>query len=469
MPRVLMVTSEAVPFVKTGGLADVMGALPAALAGLGWQVAVVLPRYAVAQVEGCERIWQRMTLWVGSHIYNVAIDQLIRDNVRYLFVDCPPLYDRDGVYNINSVDFRDNHLRFALLNQAALGVARYIFRPDVFHCHDWPTGLVPLYLRETFRGDPTFLGSKSVYTIHNLGYQGNFGPWALGDLGLSPALYNPGGLELNGNVSFMKAGLVWADAITTVSPTYAREIQTPEYGFGLDGLLRSRSGKLSGILDGVDYQEWNPELDHCLPVRFSASDLSGKKIVKRLLMEQMGLPVNDAKPVMGVVSRFADQKGFDLVSAATDELAQLDIAMVVLGSGESRFENLFRDLARRHPEKFAVRIGYDEALSHRIVGGSDLFLMPSRYEPCGLSQIYSLRYGTVPIVRATGGLEDTVEPETGFKFTEYSAAAMMNAVRLALKAFQEPSTWKLRMQRGMARNFSWAASAAEYIRLYQSL
>lgn len=489
MSRILMITSEAAPFVKTGGLADVLGSLPAALARRGEDVAVVLPRYAAVNamfeahaltgLDAPARVWNSMYLSVGPRSFAVAIDQWIRDGVRYFLVDCPPLYDRPGVYNEAGTDYSDNHIRFALLNQAALGIARNIFRPDIFHGHDWPAGLLAPYLRTRLANDPTFFGAKTILTIHNLGYQGNFPRRLFDDLGLDQSLFHPGGLELRGDVSFLKAGIVWSDAITTVSPAYSREIQTPEYGFGFDALLRGRADRLTGILNGVDYREWSPETDPHLATHYSAGDLSGKLAQKLALLREMGLPAKETgdssnlrgagRPLIGIVSRFADQKGFDLVAAIAPRLAGEDVSLVVLGSGEARFEEMFRSLARALPQKIAAHIGYDESLAHRIEAGADMFLMPSRYEPCGLNQIYSLRYGTVPIVRATGGLDDTVHVDTGFKFQEYAPEALWTAIRSALDAWRDHAGWEARMRRGMAEDFSWETSAARYQELYRSL
>lgn len=464
-----MVTSEAAPFAKTGGLADVLGALPPALARLGEEVAVVMPRYGSVPLHGSMRISDAMRVSVGPNAFTVAIDQMEREGVRYMFVDCPPLYARAGIYSEDGVAYVDNHIRFALLNQAALEIGRSIFRPNIFHAHDWPGGLLAPYLRENHGWDPDFVGAKTVITIHNLGYQGNFPGAAISDLGLSSALFHPDGLEFWGELSFLKAGIVWSDAITTVSPTYAREIQTPEYGHGLDGVLRERAVKISGILNGVDYAEWSPDADPYLNFPYAAQDLSGKRLAKRALLEEVGLPVIETRPLIGIVSRFAGQKGFDLLEEIAPELAEMDLAMVVLGSGEAPIEEMFRSMAEAHPEKFAVQVGYDEGLAHRIEGGADMFLMPSRYEPCGLSQLYSLRYGTVPIVRATGGLEDTVDELTGFKFTEYTPEALLEAIRQALAAWPNGSGWRERMRRGMAKDFSWDAAAAQYQSLYRSL
>jgi len=464
-----MVASEAAPFAKTGGLADVLGALPPALAKLGEEVVVVMPRYASMKIEGATRIWDEMPLDVGPQSFIAAIDQVQHEGVRYRFVDCPALYSRDGVYGEGGVDYADNHIRFAALNLAALEIGRSIFRPDILHAHDWPAGLLAPYLRENFGSEAAFVKAKSVFTIHNLGYQGNFPATALEDLGLHPALFTPSGLEFWGSVNFMKAGIVWSDAITTVSPTYAKEIQTPAYGHGLDGVLRGRAGTITGILNGVDYAEWSPETDPHVRCHYSARNLAGKRLAKRALLKEAGLPISEDRPLIGVVSRLAGQKGFDLVAEIADELGEMELAMVVLGSGEARFEEMFLALAEAHPEKFAVRIGYDEGLAHRIEAGADMFLMPSQYEPCGLSQMYSLRYGTVPIVRATGGLEDSVDQLTGFKFAEYTPEALLEALREALAAWADRKQWRERMRRGMAKDFSWDVAAAEYQKLYRSL
>jgi starch synthase len=483
--NVLMVGSEAAPFVKTGGLADVLGALPAALARAGEKaaagnagpdnIAVVLPRYRSGVLPtGPEAgvTLGPMQIAVGPTVFSIAIEEVNRHNVRYFFVDCPPLYDRPGVYNQLGADYPDNHIRFAALAQAALAIARWVFPVDVFHAHDWQGGLLGAYLRTRLAHDPTYFGARTVFTIHNLGYQGLFPASTVSGLGLTTAQFHPEGLEFWGQVNFLKAGIVWADAITTVSPTYAHEIQTPAFGFGLDGALSARAGKLTGILNGVDYEEWTPNTDPLLPAHYSAGNLAGKRECKRALLAEMGLPYapEDLKrPLLGIVSRFATQKGLDLVVELGSWLAAQGVFLAVLGSGDAVQEEAFQELAAAYPNRFGVRIGYNNGLAHRIEGGSDLFLMPSRYEPCGLNQIYSLRYGTVPVVRATGGLDDTVDESTGFKFREPTALAFAAALRDALAAYRKPEVWTGLMQRGMARDFSWDASAKQYRELYQSL
>ncbi|HUA17114.1 MAG TPA: glycogen synthase GlgA [Bryobacteraceae bacterium] len=466
--NILMVASEATPFAKTGGLADVLGSLPVALQDRGERVAVVIPDYRGSYYPHATREAYRY-LWipVGSG-YTVDLYQTTGRGVTYYFVRCPELYDRDGIYGPGA-GFSDNHLRYAVLSMAALGVARHLFRPDILHAHDWQAALAPVYLREHFHHDPTFDGVKTLFTIHNLGYQGVFGREVLPQIGLDARLLNPEQLEFYGHVNFMKAGIAFADAVSTVSRGYAREIQTPEYGFGLDGFLR-RYAPIAGILNGVDYDEWSPEHDPHIARNYSAADLAGKRECKRALLAEYGLRQDNLdRPLLGIISRFAAQKGFDLFADVAARLLQQDLSLVVLGSGDPGYESMFRRLAQAYPGKVGVQIGYNTALAHRIEAGIDMFLMPSRYEPCGLNQIYSLRYGTVPVVRATGGLDDTIDEETGFKFRDYSGSALLEALRWSLDAFRDLDSWVRRMRRGMEKDFSWSASAGEYVALYRRL
>ncbi len=467
--RILMVASEATPFAKTGGLADVLGALPPALAERGEQVAVVLPAYRETRYPRPTReAYRNLFIPIGSG-YSVDIHQLVERGITYYFVRCPPLYDRDGIYGTPAGDFPDNHLRFSVLAMAAIGVARHLFRPNVIHLHDWQAALLPVYLREHFQGDPTFLGVKTLLTIHNLGYQGLFPAAALPQIALGPALFNPAQLEFFSQVNFLKGGIGFSDAVSTVSKGYAREIQTPEYGFGLDGFLR-RHGPVTGIVNGVDYDEWNPETDRWIAQNYTAADLSGKRTCKQALLAEYGLPQDDLdRPLLAIISRFAAQKGFDILADAASRLMAEDLNLVVLGSGDLHYETMFRALAASFPGKVGLQVGYDVGLSHRIEAGADMFLMPSRYEPCGLNQIYSLKYGTVPVVRATGGLDDTIDESTGFKFRDYSGDALLDSVRMALRAYRKVDAWVRRMRQGMEKDFSWRASAGEYIDLYQRI
>jgi starch synthase len=466
-----MVSSEAAPLAKTGGLADVVGSLPHYLRLCGDEPAVVIPRYGSIDLSGARRVYDSLPVFLEAARYDTAIYQAPAEFPFYL-VDCPELFalTRKGIYGESGVDYPDNHIRFAVFARAALGVVRHLFRADVIHCHDWQSGLVPAYLKTTFATDPTFVGVKTLFTIHNLGYQGLFPKSAMAEVALDPGLFRPDGMEFFGRISYIKGGIACADALSTVSPTYAREIQTPEYGFGLDGALRARADALSGILNGVDYREWSPDVDPLIPARYSPADLSGKRTCKVRLLAEMGLPPEALdRPLIGIVSRFTRQKGTDILVEAADEIMGEGAYLAALGTGEPEYEDFFRDMAARYPGRVAVRVGFDNGLAHRIEAGSDMFLMPSRYEPCGLNQIYSLRYGTVPVVRATGGLDDTIEEGTGFKFQEYSGQALAAAVRVAVQAFGGREAWEATMRRGMGKDFSWKASAAAYSALYRKL
>ena len=465
-----MVASEATPFCKTGGLADVVGALPMALQQRGEEVAVVLPAYRNNRYPAPLReIYRNLRIDLGKG-YMVDLYECVHRDVPFLVVDCPELFDRAGIYNENGRDYPDNHMRFAVLSMTALVIARLIFRPDVIHCHDWQTGLLPLYLRQFFGNDPTFLHVRTLFTIHNLGYQGATSPSAMPDLAVDARNFRQDGVEHNGQVNLLKAGIVYSDFLSTVSPTYAREIQTPEHGFGMDGLLRWQAGRLVGIVNGVDYDEWNPETDPHIVQNFSVDDLAGKRECKRALLKEFGLPADNLdRPLIGMVSRFADQKGFDLMAFVGQDLARFDMQMVVLGSGEPRYENVFRYLTGTYPQKFGNWIGFNNGVAHRVEAGSDMFLMPSRYEPCGLNQIYSLRYGTLPIVRATGGLDDTIGEGTGFKFWDYAGWALLSAVGHALRVYEDRDRWLGMMQNAMVQDWSWDASAAEYSALYRRM
>ncbi len=469
-----MVSSEVSPWARSGGLADVLGALPQALAALGHQVAVVLPRYMHAADAPATRVIDVLPVPMGPGTIDVAVWSMTATfgpgSVTHYFIENAALYGREGLYGDTHGEFGDNHRRFALLARAALEISRRLFPADVFHGHDWQAGLLPVYLREHFSYDPEFAAAKTLLTIHNLGYQGLFPAAMLDDLGLGRHLFNPSQLEFWGQLNFLKAGMVFSDALNTVSRKYAEEIQTPEYGFGLDGLLRERKAVLSGILNGVDYERWNPATDKYLPAHYTPEDLNGKRECKRALLQEMGLPERLIdRPVFGIVSRFAGQKGFDLIGEIAREVFQWDVGLVALGNGEARYEDLFRSLCAEFPDKVALRLGFNDALAHQIEAGSDMFLMPSHYEPCGLNQIYSLKYGTVPVVRATGGLDDTIDDSTGFKFADYNGIALLSTIRNAALAWEDRDAWRARMVRGMNKDFSWAPSARAYSELYDRL
>jgi len=467
-----MVGSEAQPFAKTGGLADVLGALPAALAALGHQVDLVLPHYRGIP-DGAPG--GRVTVGLGGQPVEGRASVHAEAGVRVVLLACDRYFARDSLYGADGRDYPDNPKRFAFLARAALAWASSAgVRYDVVHAHDWQAGLVPLLARQ---GGPAVAEAAVVQTIHNLAYQGVFDASWLPRLGLGWEVFRVEALEYWGRISFLKAGVVFADTVTTVSPRYAGEIQTPEYGCGFEGILRGRAADLVGILNGIDYDRWNPAVDVHLPAPFDASNLEGKRAAKRALLEEYGLPAGAGtleRPLVGLVSRLVDQKGFDLLEQVADELPRLGATFVLLGSGERRYEDLWLALAARYPDRIGARIGFDEGLAHRIEAGADLFLMPSRFEPCGLNQMYSLRYGTLPVVRATGGLGDTVrnlDPRTGegtgFTFDEYSGPALVNTLRWALETYGDRTLWRRMQAAGMREDFSWAASARRYARLYE--
>lgn len=474
--RILFVAPEGVPFSKTGGLGDVVGGLPKELAGLGHEVAVLLPLYRGTKIDPVV-VHESMTVPVGPHLrFPSVVGGFTQEGVRYFFLEDAEYFDRETLYGGPSGDYPDNPERFAEFSRAAVEFAKLVWRPDVIHCHDWQTALVPVFLRTLYAADPILAGTACILTIHNLGYQGLFERSVLGRIGLPEDLFSIDGLEFYGRVNFLKGGIVFTDWLTTVSRRYAEEIQTTEFGCGLEGVIRNKTARLVGILNGVDYSAWSPESDHLIPARYSASDLSGKKQCKRKLLEEFQLADGDASRLLvGVISRFVNQKGFDLVAAAAERILKENVQLVALGTGMPEYEEFFRTLAVEHPGQVGVRVAYDNALAHQIEAGSDLFLMPSRYEPCGLNQIYSLRYGTLPLVRATGGLDDTVEPfdpktgeGTGFKFQVYEPDALLACLSEAVEAYRHGETWRRLQRNAMSRDFSWKASAMRYASLYET-
>ena len=476
--HIAFVASECVPFSKTGGLADVVGALPKALANLGHQISVYIPRYRPTRPYEPQLVVRSITVpFDDQYRFCSVVTGENTAGVRHYFIDYPAYFEREGLYGTPSGDYPDNAERFALFCRAALEASKILGVPHVFHCHDWQSALVPVLLRTVYAQDPAFREVSTLLTVHNIGYQGLFPPEILPLLMLPWDLFTISRLEYFGQVNFLKGGLVMADAISTVSRKYAQEIQTSEYGFGLEGVLRTRNSNVAGILNGVDYNEWSPETDKYIAANFSAEDLSGKKKCKQDLLAQFGIANTETElPVIGIVSRFAEQKGFDLISQIVDRLAREEMILTVLGSGDASYEEMFRRLQRHYPHKIAVKIAYDNKLAHKVEAGADMFLMPSHYEPCGLNQIYSLKYGTVPIVRATGGLDDTIEPwdprtgkGTGFKFVEYSGEALLATVKRALEDFRDRASWQQLMRNGMTKDFSWAASAREYSKVYERL
>lgn len=472
--KILFVSPEGLPFSKTGGLADVVEALPRSLVESGHQVCVLLPRYKGNQAA--RTIVPSLSVALGTRMRFPTISEAgTFEGVRYYFVDDPQYFQREKLYGDKSGDYADNALRFGELSRAAIEFAKQVWMPDVMHCHDWQAALVPVYLRTLYARDRAFEGLPVVFTVHNLGYQGLFLRTTLTEIGLPEELFRMDALEYYGKINLLKGALIFSDCVTTVSPKYAKEIQTPEYGCGLEGVIRSRGNRVMGILNGVDYAAWNPETDTNIVATYSAKLLDGKKLCKKDLLGAFQLPADTmGRPVVGLVSRFVDQKGFDLIAETAGQLMKEDFALVALGNGDAKYEKLFQELAAKYPSRVGVKIAYDNVVAHKIEAGADMFLMPSRYEPCGLNQIYSLRYGTVPVVRATGGLDDTVETfdaktgkGTGFKFEAYEGAALVKCVRQALAAYGDLRQWRLLQANGMAKDFSWKASAAQYVKLYE--
>jgi starch synthase len=474
-----MVASEAAPWSKTGGLADVAGALPGALERLGHRVTSVVPRYRGVVLPEVRS--ERRVLRLGAAAHDVTFHVAAPTSRQHVvFVDSPRHFDRDSLYGPTGRDYSDNADRFGLLSAAAIDVAESRLtehRIDIIHAHDWQSGLVPVLARVQTAAASPVRRAGLVFTIHNLAYQGLFPREAVPALGLPWSVFGLEGGEFWGQFSFLKAGINFSDRVTTVSPTYARETQQKAFGSGMDGVLRARGDRYVGILNGIDTDVWNPKTDPVLPATFDAADLAGKRTCKLALLERFRLPMGDdamARPIVGLVSRLVEQKGLDLIAAASGELASLDATFVMAGTGEARYENFLRAFAARHPSRVGAYIGFSEPLAHLIEAGSDMFLMPSKFEPCGLNQMYSLRYGTVPIVHAVGGLEDTIRGYTpratranGFKFQDATAEALVKTMRQAIRVFKNPQAWRRLMRQGMADEHSWDTSAREYVKVYR--
>jgi starch synthase len=477
LPSVVFVSAELTPLATSGGLGDVSRALPRALAALGHRVSVFLPLYQsvrrrqLALGAACEIAMAR-----GGRVRVFHAPGALAPASLYL-IEHDGYFDRPGLYGDVGGEYGDNLERFGFFSQAVLEtVAAFGLPADVVHANDWHTGSVPALLKTVYAGHPLLGQAASVFTIHNLAYQGRFAGERLPATGLPWSVFHVDGVEDYGGINLMKAGIAYARAITTVSPRYAEEIRTPELGEGLDGLLRARAPDLHGILNGIDDETWNPETDHHLPARYGATALDGKHVCKQGLLAEVGLPIVADAPCVGMVTRLNSQKGGDIVLGVADDLLRLGVGLVFLGSGEGHLEHGFRELGARRPDRVAVRIGFDESLSHRIEAGADMFLMPSRREPCGLNQMYSLRYGTIPVVRATGGLADTVrdpdedsEHPNGFKLERPWGTDLVAAVGRAVHAFRDTRRWQEMMRTGMAEDFSWRVSARRYSALYRNL
>lgn len=480
--KIAFAATEVVPYAKTGGLADVAGTLPRELEKLGEDVKVFMPKYYSINVNDSNLEYQAwispMPIRIAGNVYDVHVYKSVLpgSNVEIFFIDCPHFFHRQTIYT----DGPDEDQRFICFSKSVIEtLQRLKWAPDVVHCNDWQTGLIPLYLRYNYNWDKMFHHTSTLFTIHNVGYQGKFDKQTLLNAEIDPDLFYHGGrIEHDGLVNFLKTGISFADVINTVSETYAKELLTPEYAHGMEKVLQYREKDLYGILNGVDYSIWNPATDKLIPSNYSVEDISGKEKNKSALLHKFNMSYKKDIPLIGIVSRFAVQKGFDLIFDAIDELMNLGAQWFILGSGEKEYEKLFRNLHRKQPDKVGLYIGYNETLAHQVESAADIFLMPSHYEPCGLNQIYSLKYGTVPVVRKTGGLADTVQDwdesadkggdiGTGFTFTEYEVEPLVNALQRAIKNFHNKSVWRKIQKNGMLKDFSWAKSAKLYRDVYQ--
>lgn len=480
--KIAFITTECVPYAKTGGLADVAGSLPKSLEKLGCEVKIFMPKYNFIEEsrQGLRYNWDigEMIIRVNGTDRSVHLHQakLPNSNVEVNFIDCPHYFYRNSIYT-NDIDEDE---RFILFSKGVIEtLQRFAWAPDVIHCNDWQSGLIPLFIKDNYNWDRMFDKTATVFTIHNIAYQGRFSKSTLSAAEIRSSLYYPGGpVEFEDSVSFMKAGIVFADLINTVSNKYSHEILKEEHGAGLHNILHARKPDVYGILNGVDYDEWDPAADKFLPYKYSVKDLSGKLKNKKFLMDHFNLPFDENRPLIGMVSRLVQQKGFDIFAGAVNELMNLNAQWIILGSGESKYENFFRGLPGYFPGRIGTYIGYNNELSHLIEAAADIFVMPSRYEPCGLNQIYSLKYGTVPVVRKTGGLADTIKDwdeenhygfdhGNGFSFYDYTSYALSSSVERAVNTFKEKEIWKKIQLNGMNLDFSWKISAEKYLELYK--
>ncbi|MBI1854168.1 MAG: glycogen synthase GlgA [Planctomycetes bacterium] len=479
--HIIEMSSEAVPFAKTGGLADVVGALPKPMARAGQKISLFMPLYRSVREAASSltdtSIRVHVPLAGVAETGEIWTSKLPGADVNVFFVGHKEFFDRDGLYGNSAGDFHDNSRRFIFFTRAVLEAAKSLPAPvDIIHCHDWQTALAPVYARTLYAN--AFAGARTVLTLHNLSFQGIFWHWDMNLAGLPWELFDWKHLEFFGKMNFLKGGIVFADALTTVSPRYSIEIQTPEFGCGLEGVLAERRDRLHGILNGIDEDVWSPERDSKIPAHFSVSDLSGKRACKAQLQKRTGLPERNV-PVFGMISRLTEQKGVDLLLGALPALLEDDVQVVILGSGDSKLQGLLQEFARRFAGKLSLTVAFDDRLAHEIEAGADMFLMPSRFEPCGLNQMYSLRYGTVPIVRETGGLADTVvdctedtmqrRTATGFRFIPCTVEAFLGAIHRSLTVYRRPDQWNRLRENGMKQKFGWDTSAARYIELFRHL
>ena len=475
--KILIASPEIFPFVKTGGLADVTGALPKALKGLGVETRVILPKHKGIEEQGFPMRYKnyRISCPISQGYIDAEIVESEYDGITAYLVEKDEYYYRDYLYSTPDGDYLDNAERFVFFAKSILEAIKATgYVPDVIHCNDWETALTPVFLKTLYGNDPVLSKASTLLTIHNLGYQGIFWHYDMHLLNIGWEYFTPDFIEFFGNINFLKGGIVFSDIVNTVSKRYSEEIQTEEFGCGLDGILQTRKDDLFGIVNGIDYNDWNPEKDSFIPARYTADKPANKKICKGSLQDTFRLPVREDVPLIATISRLADQKGFDLIGSSMKEMLALGAQYVVLGTGERKYHDLLAQLAKQFPKSFSLKIAYDNKLAHLIEAGADMFLMPSRYEPCGLNQLYSLKYGTVPVVRGVGGLEDTItdytaQPDTGtgFKFHDYSKEALLDAVERALSLYRNKKAWAALVKRCMTEDFSWERSAKEYVGLYK--
>lgn len=457
--KIVMCASEVVPFAKTGGLADVVGALPTALEEKGADVIVIMPYYkAVHNVK------------IDARLNKGVTRAVIGKNIKVYFIENELYFSRDGLYGDKFGDYKDNLARFSYYCKKSLALLKEInFCPDIIHCHDWQTALIPVYLKTVYSKDSFYKNAKSIFTIHNLGYQGIFSEEEFSLTGLDKSLFHMDKLEFHGKMNLLKGGIIFSDYVTTVSPTYSKEIQSKELGFGLEGVLAKRKDCLLGILNGIDYSIWNPQTDKVIARNYSISDLRGKEKDKEALQEICGLPKNADIPLLGMVTRLVDHKGLDILAPELDSICKLGLQLVILGKGDLKFHSLFENAAKRYPKTLSLHLKFDDMLAHKIYAGSDIFLMPSQYEPCGLGQLISLRYGAVPLVYKTGGLADTVTREHGFVFEYYKKEELFKTVKEAVETFADKDAWARLVVNAMKCDFSWEESAKEYVKVYKKI
>jgi starch synthase len=457
--KIVIAASEVVPFAKTGGLADVAGALPLALEKQGQEVIVVMPGY--------KKVHELKSPAVKSLKEGVSYSS-IGKNIKVYFIDNQAYFNRDALYGDKTGDYKDNLERFAYFSKKTLELLKEIkFKPDIVHCHDWQSALIPVYLKTMFAEDSFYQGCRSVFTIHNIGYQGLFPKEQYPETGLDWGYFNLDMLEYYDKVNILKGGIIFSDIINTVSDAYSKEIQTKEFGFGMEGILNKRRDCVFGIINGLDYTIWDPATDKNILQNFSLKDPGNKYVNKEELQKFCKLPVKQNVPLFGIVSRLAEQKGFDILAEGIDTICKMDLQMVILGTGDLKYHQIIEAMVKKYPKVISLHLKFDDVLAHRIYAGSDIFLMPSKYEPCGLGQMISLKYGTVPLVFKTGGLADTVNAKNGFVFDKYSKDELIKTIKKAGKDFKDKTKWQELMLRGMKCNFSWGESAKKYVELYE--